>query len=127
MPLMEIPNNIKRKHLLAAIKEIDDKGAPNDAQSLYYDLVYNGKEYPPKLIVSLANKFANGVELNRPDFRGGEGTECFKLLRQNGFVIEPRQFFYFLEKFLRQANAPLVNLKVEDYPKSFNGISVKVS
>src|SRR5690606_28825504 len=127
MPLMEIPNNIKRKHLLAAIKEIDDKGAPNDAQSLYYDLVYNGKEYPPKLVVSLANKFANGIELNRPAFRGGEGTECFKLLRTQGFVIEPKQFFFFLDKFLKHANDPVVNLKVDNYPKSFRNIAVKVS
>ncbi|MFB2120826.1 McrB family protein [Parapedobacter sp. 2B3] len=124
---MEIPKNIKKKHLLEAIKEIDDKGAPSDAQSLYYDLIYNGKEYPPKLVVSLANKFANGIELNRPAFRGGEGTECFKLLRTHGFVIEPKQFFFFLDKFLKQANDPVVNLKVDNYPKSFRNIAVKVS
>ena len=124
---MEIPKNIKKKHLLAAIEEVDASGIPKDGQSLYYDVIYNGKKYPPKLIVSLANKFANGVELSRPNFRGGEGTECFKLLRQHGFVIEPRQFFYFLKKFLKQATEPSVNLKVEEDPKSFNNISVKVS
>lgn len=124
---MEIPKNIKNKHLLAAIEEIDKYGVSKDGKSLYYDVIYNGKKYPPKLVVSLANKFANGVELSRPDFRGGEGTECFKLLRNHGFVIEPKQFFYFLKKFLKQAQEPSVNLKVDEYPKSFRNISVKVS
>lgn len=124
---MEIPDNIKKKHLLNAIAEIDSNGITGSAQSKYYDVVFNGNKYPPKLIVSLANKAANGVELPRHSFRGGEGKESFELLRKNGFIIEPKQFAFFLNKFLIQANDPSGSLKVDEYPKNFRNISVKVS
>lgn len=87
---MSIPENINKKHLLQAIEKIDEEGIPIDANSQYYDVVYNGKKYPPKLIISLANIFANGVVLDRQSFAGGLDTQSFKILKDNGFVIEKK-------------------------------------
>jgi hypothetical protein len=64
-----IPENIKPEHILMAIKEVDNSGIPEERISDRYDLVYNEKTYPPKYIVSLANKYANNVELS--SFSGG--------------------------------------------------------
>ena len=52
---MQIPNNITKAHLIQAINKIDKEGVPNHADSQYYDVIHNGKRYPPKLIVSFAN------------------------------------------------------------------------
>ena len=87
---MAIPKNISKEHLLKAILKIDKDGIPKDGNSLYYDVVYNGKKYPPKIIVSYANIFANGEELDRNSFSGGLGTQCFKLLEQNDFIIQKK-------------------------------------
>lgn len=85
---MSIPKNIKKNHLLKAIQKIDIEGFPKDSESRYYDVVYNGKKYPPKVVVSYANLFANGKILDRKTFAGGEDTECFNLLTKNEFNIE---------------------------------------
>lgn len=84
---MDIPQNININHLLKAIEKIDIEGIPTDGESRYYDVLYKEKRYPPKVVVSFANLFANGVILDRNKFEGGLGTVCFKLLEQEGFKI----------------------------------------
>ena len=81
------PKNIIKNNLIQAIKKIDREGIPNRAHSSTYDVIYNGKRYPPKLVVSYANIYANGHELNRSDFRGGKNTSAFELLEAKGFKI----------------------------------------
>lgn len=88
---MAIPKNISKEHLLKAIEKIDIEGIPADADSQYYDVVYNEKKYPPKVIVSYSNLFANGKILDRNSFSGGIETECFKLLEKNGFQISEKR------------------------------------
>jgi len=128
---MSIPINIHKEHLLKAISKIDAEGIPDYSQSVYYDVIYEGKKYPPKLIVSFANIFANGETLDRNSFAGGRETACFKLLEQNGFHIEEKQnldevsFFKILVKFLTQTKTS--NLKTSGYPRDFQGLKVKVS
>jgi hypothetical protein len=48
-------------------------------------LEYEGKYYPPKYIISLANKYANDRELDSSEFSGGKETNSF--LRALGFKI----------------------------------------
>jgi hypothetical protein len=82
---------ITREHLLKAIKEVDSEGVRHHRQSIDYDVIYEGKSYPPKYLISLANVHANGEELKpNPSWPGGLGSRAFKLLEQNGFVIEKR-------------------------------------
>ena len=86
----EIPQNITRDHLLKAIDRIDKEGLPDKGHSSTYDVIHNGKAYPPKVVVSWANVFANGEELDRANFAGGKNTDCFKLLEKEGFSIEQK-------------------------------------
>lgn len=88
---MAIPSNITKDHLLKAIAKIDNEGIPKDGDSRYYDVLVDGKRYPPKLIVSYANLFANKEVLDRNSFPGGKGTPCFNLLEENGFRIILKQ------------------------------------
>ena len=85
-----IPQNIQKEHIEKAIEEIDRDGIRKGRHSSTYDLIYNGKSYPPKLIISIANKYANGSELDPNSFGGGKDTEAFKLLESNGFNIKEK-------------------------------------
>ena len=82
-----IPNNITKEHLEKAIAEIESDGVRKGRHSSSYDLVYNNKTYPPKLVLSIANRYANGTELDPNGFGGGKGTEAFQLLESKGFTI----------------------------------------
>jgi len=85
---MPLPQNITKEHILKSIEKIDKEGIPSDGDSKYYDVVFNNKMYPPKLLVSYANLFANGEILDRSSFEGGLNTECFKLLNKYEFEIK---------------------------------------
>jgi hypothetical protein len=89
---MTIPANITKAHLLQAISKIDKEGIPSDGASRFYDVIFNGIKYPPKLIVSYANLFANGDIIDRNSFPGGIGTQSFKLLEENGFIIQKKSY-----------------------------------
>ena len=80
-----IPINITSSHITSAIREIDRNGVPPRRNSTRYDLLYDGQRYPPKYVVSIANRYANGVELNSYDFGGGDETNGF--LERRGFTI----------------------------------------
>ena len=85
---MSIPNNITKENILSAIAQIDNEGIPDYAQSVFYDLVFKEKKYPPKLVISLANFYANGEILDRKSFLGGPNTQSFKMLKEKGFEIK---------------------------------------
>ncbi|MEQ3691042.1 MAG: hypothetical protein ABNG98_05950, partial [Flavobacterium sp.] len=84
-------NQITKEHILQAIQEIDKEGIRNGRHSSTYDLVFNDKSYPPKLVISIANRFATGVELDSSTFSGGIGTDAFKLIEKYGFKIFPKK------------------------------------
>jgi 5-methylcytosine-specific restriction enzyme B len=70
-----------------AIKEIDQN--PKliiGRQSSIYDLVYNGKSYPPILVLSVANELNGGEELKISDFNNNT-EKAFKILRDLGFDV----------------------------------------
>jgi 5-methylcytosine-specific restriction protein B len=81
-------DKIKKEHILAAIKEIEANPLLRKGRaSSTYDLIYEENDYPPKLIISIANKYATGVELDPNTFEGGIGTPAFQLLEKEGFEI----------------------------------------
>jgi 5-methylcytosine-specific restriction enzyme B len=124
---MPLPKNLSKDHLLKAIEKIDKEGIPPDAQSKFYDVTYNNKLYPPKLIVSYANLFANGQILNRESFAGGKDTQCFELLEKNGFTIVPKtEIFQTIIYFLNRAHNDPNNLKKKDFIEEFKGLKVDV-
>ena len=72
-----IPANITRDHILKAIKEIDEQGVPPSREQTKYSLVLDGKLYPPKYTISIANKYANQEKLDPLSFSGGDETNPF--------------------------------------------------
>ena len=84
-------NKITKENILSAIKEIDEQGIRSGRQSSTYDLIYEGKLYPPKLVISIANRYATGEEVDSSTFAGGLGTEAFKLLEKLDFKIVPKK------------------------------------
>jgi hypothetical protein len=80
-----IPKNITKQHILAAMAEIDRCGTPDRNVPRKFMVDYNGSHYPPKYLVSLANRHANGSELSSAVFNGGAETNDF--LQSLGFTI----------------------------------------
>lgn len=83
---MSIPPNITKHHIELAMQEIDKNGIPENRNGRKYFLLYNGKKYPLKLIISIANRFANGKELD-PNPSNFQSIMSKKLLKQLGFKI----------------------------------------
>ncbi|MGN6420872.1 MAG: MrcB family domain-containing protein [Pseudobacter sp.] len=125
---MALPKNLTKDNLLFAIDKIDKEGIPANAESLFYDVIHNGKAYPPKLIVSYANIPANGFELDRNTFPGGNNTPCFKLLQKSGFQIVPKKSIYpLLTSFVSRVQNDPTNLKKKDFSDDYQGFKIETS
>jgi hypothetical protein len=59
------------------------------APTTTYDLVLNGRSYPPKAILGTAYEFATGQRLASGDFEGGK-SGAVKVLGELGFTVEHR-------------------------------------
>ncbi len=81
-----IPRNITREHILDAMAEIDAQGVLPHRHSTRYAVLHEGRLYPPKYVISVANRYANGEELPAVQFNGGAETNGFLALR--GFEIQ---------------------------------------
>jgi hypothetical protein len=81
---MSNPNNIKREHVLSALEKIDVKGYDRRYEGRKWFLKYEGKTYPCKYPISLANLFANGVMLST-NANVLTSQSAIKLLRSLGF------------------------------------------
>ena len=84
-----IPDNISHDHIIKALKQIDEEGIPSRRKSTKHNLMYKGKQYPPKLVLSKANIYANGKELDASEFSGGDETNTYLL--DKGFVVKTKE------------------------------------
>ncbi len=57
--------DIEREHVEQALAKIDKEGVPPKEISKKYVLVHNGKEYPPKYVISIAHQRAKSTRLRR--------------------------------------------------------------
>lgn len=85
-----LPDTISRAHIEQALQHFDQGQDHAFGPSTFYDLVWQGKRYPPKAIMGLAAELATGERWVPDDFTGGEQSRCFFLLRDRGFVISPK-------------------------------------
>jgi hypothetical protein len=80
-------NSLTRDHIEKAIRSLDAGHSHGFADSTLYDVLFNSKRYPPKAVVGLAAEIAAGTQLGPKDFKGGEESKCFRVLRKAGFEI----------------------------------------
>lgn len=82
---MAIPE-IKKQDVLDAIKFIDEHGVPNQNKSTRYKLcTEDGKMYPPRYVIAVANHLANGEDIIA---EGYNSIEAINFLKNRGFHIE---------------------------------------
>lgn len=85
---MAIPK-IKKQDIIDALKYIDENGVPFHNQSTKYELVTeDGKKYPPKYVVAVADHIANGADIS---IEGFNAVEAKNFLENQGFTIETKQ------------------------------------
>ena len=88
---MAIPK-IKKKDVIAALQYIDTHGVPVQNQSTRYELIAeDGKRYPPKYVIAVADHLANGTEIAADTFNA---VEAKTFLQNEGFRIEEKQQKY---------------------------------
>jgi hypothetical protein len=85
---MAIPKNISKEHIEKAIEEIVPTKIPAQRLEQNHSLISNGKALPPKYVISIANKYANGTELNSEEFNAVEAKNY--LLKNKFTVIDKR-------------------------------------
>ena len=82
---MALPKELTRELIERAIALLDT-GAPHQfGASKDYDLLVDGKAYPPKAVVGLAASLATGAVIRPGDFSAGEGPgQANSVLRSFG-------------------------------------------
>ena len=89
---MAIPK-LKKQDVIDALKFIDENGVPEHNTSVKYVLVSeNGKKYPPKYVVAVADHLANGTDISTESF---DSVDAKNYLESRGFTIEkkPQEMF----------------------------------
>ena len=85
---MAIPK-LKKQNIIDALKFIDENGVPEHNTSVKYVLVSeDGKKYPPKYVVAVADHLANGTDISTVGFNA---VEAKSYLENQGFVVETKQ------------------------------------
>jgi hypothetical protein len=105
-------DEIKKEHILAAINEIETKGIRAGRHSSTYDLIFEDKFYPPKLVISIANRYATGEELDSNVFHGGPNKPAFQLLEREGFTIVEKNEstnFKIINKYIQKLKSGEIN------------------
>jgi 5-methylcytosine-specific restriction enzyme A len=83
----KIPDGLTREHIVDAINALDSGIEHAFGQSTGYDVLYEGRRYPPKAVIGIAAKHLIGRQLGPYDFKGGRKSRCFRILEQNHFEI----------------------------------------
>lgn len=85
---MTIPK-INKNDILKALEYIDKNGVPQQNRSTKYILVAeDGKEYPPKYVVAVADHLANGLPISIDAINS---IDVNNWLKHRGFTIETKQ------------------------------------
>ena len=89
-------DRVTRGEVLRAVEEYDRLG-PEDffaahgfAPTTTYELVLEGRRYPPKAILGTAYELATGQRLASGDFEGGK-TGAVRVLGNLGFTVEAKR------------------------------------
>lgn len=84
-------SKIRKQNVIDALKYIDKNGVPTLNQSMKYELIEDGKKYPPKYVIAVATHLANGSDIDIGDFNA---IEAKNYLQEQGFIVETKQEKY---------------------------------
>ena len=86
------PEKILKKHVIGAARQWDaNNGYQNFRNSRSYDVIIQGKTYPPKAICSCAHELATGVALSPKEFVGAKDGLWHRRLTNLGFSISEKR------------------------------------
>lgn len=81
---------LTKEDISKALKYIDENGVPDQNKSTKYVLVTKeGKEYPPKYVIAVADYLINGKDISTNEFNA---IEAKKFLQSLGFIIQNKKF-----------------------------------
>jgi hypothetical protein len=87
----EIPDGITRDDVCEAIGALDRGDVEHRFhESTAFDVLHDGKRYSPKALIGIAARRIRKRILDPGEFKGGEGSKCFTVLRTLGFEIVPK-------------------------------------
>lgn len=81
-------SKIRKQNVIDALEYIDKNGVPMLNQSMKYELIEDGKKYPPKYVIAVATHLANGSDIDTGDFNT---IEAKNYLQGQGFIVETKQ------------------------------------
>jgi len=91
LSLLRLREAITRKDIIDAIDALDAGEPHSFGSSTVYDLVYEGRRYPPKAVVGFAAQRVLGRPLRPEEFSGGQGQWAHRLLKSRGFEIKQKE------------------------------------
>jgi len=86
-------DKVTHADVVRAIQEYDELGSERFfskhgfAPTTTYEMIWDGRSYPPKAILGTAYEFATGERLASGDFEGGK-SGAVRVLTKLGFTIE---------------------------------------
>lgn len=83
----KLPHQLPRETMIAAAHAYDAGVNHAFANSRDYDVIINGRRYPPKAIVGIAASALTGLAFTPADFSGGIKSKCVRLLTDQGFQV----------------------------------------
>lgn len=90
-PESEPTNEITVEDVRDAIRSYEEGAGAEFGPSVVYDMIFEGRRYPPKVIYALACRRTHGRSLSPAEVSSGEGSVCFHALRALGIEIRRRE------------------------------------
>lgn len=83
-----VPDGLSREHILQALADLDAGVEHPFGSPTGYELVHEGRRYPPKAVIGLACRSLLGRILRPEEFSGGEAPgQANVVLRELGFTV----------------------------------------
>lgn len=101
-----IPRDLTYSLFKKAIETIDNSGVPHHRTSYRYYLIFEGREYPPKFVISTAYKIKTGSEWHPSQFNAVEAKNYFI---NKGYVVK-----------VKKSGKVLAEVKLEDEELTFS-------
>ncbi|MDB4559331.1 DUF3883 domain-containing protein [Planctomycetota bacterium] len=84
----EVFEPLTREDFLEALDDLDRGVEHPFSDPTTYEVVHEGRRYPPKAVFGLAASRFLSQTVKPSDFSAGENEPCFRILRDRGFEIE---------------------------------------